>query len=68
VWDAASEASCPLCSVMADSAAVVQIVVRIGRIRLGSMVPTSPGMSQKVVDFPSPNLISLRSPAKHFSP
>ena len=31
VWDTAAEASSPLCSVSADDAAIVQIVVRVGR-------------------------------------
>jgi len=29
VWDPASEASSPLCSVLADDAAIVQIAVRV---------------------------------------
>jgi len=31
VWDAASEASSPLCSVLADNTAVVHIAVRFGK-------------------------------------
>jgi len=37
VWDPAAEASSPLCSVSADTAAIVQIVVRVGRMWLSRL-------------------------------